>query len=188
MPSFAQAVQAADPWAVSKEVARLRDAEARLRDKARARAPARETAWRVEEPDADAVPLPKEAAEAGAAHRRMLVATARLQLGAAVEAALADKALDVLSPGARPTARHAAREASRLYSDAHLVALWTSAHAEYVSAVQSGVEEPPEPGVFSVASAASEMDWSDLFSRRWCPRLCGSKAALPLLNVLMRST
>jgi len=117
----------------------------------------------------------------------MVTATARLELGAAVEAALADHALDIIAPGARPNARAAVQEAARLYQDAHLVAVWTSAHAEYVAAVQSGLEEPPEPSVFTVPNAASETDWSDLYARRYCPKLC-NKAALPLLNILMRST
>ena len=54
--------------------------------------------------------------------------------------------------------------------------------------VQSGVEEPPPPSLFTVPNAAADLDWSELFGRRWCPRQCVNKNALALLNCLTRCT
>ena len=82
----------------------------------------------------------------------------------------------------------AERKAARLYADGHLVAVWTSAHAEFVSQVQMGVEEPAPPSLFAVPNASADFDWSELFGRRWCPRQCANKSALALLNCLTRCT
>ena len=58
-----------------------------------------------------------------------------------------------------------------------LVAVWTSAHAEY------GVEEPP---VHLFPNSLSEYDFGGLLSMRSCPRMC-STTALPLLQVFQRA-
>jgi hypothetical protein len=120
----------------------------------------------------------------------MLLATARLAHGAAVEAAIKDAAVAIVPPGARAKALKPAveRRLARLHADALLVATWTSAHAAYVLAVQSGIEEPPAPSLFSVPSALTELDVSDLFARRACTKLATSKPVTAMLNLVMRCT
>ena len=186
--SFAQACAQVHCFEQTQFVAALRTAEHNINTRLRARMKTttkHELYCCGDPPTVEGFePLPPWAASESAG--RMAVATACLALGAAVESTIAEHALDIATPGARPSGA-TARKLTRLYADAHLVAVWTSAHAIYVSAIQSGVEEPPVPSVFSMQNAASEIDWSDLFTRRWCPRLC-PKSAQPLLQILMRST
>lgn len=125
--------------------------------------------------------------------RRMAVAAARLAAGALGEVAVALSATVDAWCGRRPAMSRTRvttteRRAARLYADSHLIAIWTAAHATYVSAVQSGVEEPRAPSIFAVPNAAADTDWSDLFGRRWAPQGCANRTALPLLNTLLRAT
>lgn len=177
---FTQAVRVADPFTVGTLVQQLRAAERRLRRRASSRTALGER-WVMQYDTKDVPALPSWASDDETAQRRMVAALARLALGAAIEAALAEATLDVCAPGTESVA------AGRLYQDAHLIAIWTSAHAQYVSAVQLGFEEPPVPSVWSVPNAASEFCLSDLFARRFCQRMC-PKPALPLLQILCRCT
>lgn len=184
-PDFAAARAVANPWEVGAAVQELRRAERFLRARVALRTPT--MGWAAEDAPGNATPaLPSWAADDAEAQKRMVVALGRLALGAAVEAVLAEKAIDFLAPGVRDPAEcdHAA---ARVYQDAFLVSVWTSAHAQYVSYVQQGVEEPPAPGVFAVPSALSEFDHSDLFARRSCQRQCPN-GALPLLQIMCRCT
>lgn len=180
--NFASACHAADPWVVGQLVLELGAAERQLRLSAAARGGRR---WTPQQGTEDLAALPNWAADDDDAQRRMVVSLGRMALGAAAEAALAEAALDRCAPGERGADADAAL--ARTYQDAFLVAVWTSAHAQYVSAVQFGVEEPPCPGVHSVPNAASELDLSDLFARRTCQRACPKKAA-SLLQILCRCT
>lgn len=182
---FVHACAVSDPWVVGDLVHQLRAAERQLRMRSAGRAPAG-SQWQLKDPEGDVPPLPSWAADASKAQKCMVVALGRLALGAAIEAAFSEDALDRVAPGARlsPEGDHVS---GRIYNDAFLVAVWTSSHAQYISYIQSGVEEPPSPGLHSVPNAAAELDLSDLFSRRSCPRMC-PKAAMPLLQILMRST
>ena len=141
-----------------------------------------------------------EPLQAWSAHGRgselaMALAVARMAIGALAEAALALEATrrlppsDVPSPSTpgTPTSSQE-RHGARLYADAALSATYTSAHAEFVTAIQSGNEEPAAPSIFSVPNAYAEFDWSDVYGRRSCARQAGSKAAAPLLSVLVRCT
>ena len=179
-PDFVSASVAANPWAVGDIVAQLREAEMQLHLRLSAR---QSTRWSAQSDDMPA--LPAWAADEDDAQRRMVVALGRLALGAAVEAALAEAALDLCTPGSR--GGDGDGTLARLYQDAFLVAVWTSAHAQYVSAVQFGVEEPPPPCLHSVPNAAAELDLSDLFARRACQRAC-PKGASPLLQIFCRCT
>ena len=161
-------------------VQKLRDAEHELRQG---------TAWEDAAPCARDVkgapnPMPFGAADEEDAVRRMLFASTRMALGSAVEAAIAKEAALVAPPSTRKTDVFVT---SRLYNDAFLVAVWTSAHALYIFNLQSGIKEPPPPSVFTVPNAYSTLDLTDLFCRRTCPRQC-PKDAQSLLHVLMRST
>lgn len=179
---FARACVNADPWAVGDLVQQLRAVEHRLRLRAAARN-ASCLRWKLNDPPPETPALPEWAADDENAQKHMVVALGRLAFGSAIEAAFVQSALDHGAPGAP----EADSSGPRIYNDAYLVAVWTSAHAEYVSCVQSGVEEPPVPGPLTVPNAAGEFDLSDIFSRRFCPRVC-SKSTLPLLQMLMRCT
>lgn len=184
-PDFVKAHAVVDAWSVGTLVQALRKAERQLRSRVGAREPC--VAWPAEpQPPEEVHALPSWAAEDGDAQKRMVTALGRLALGAAVEAVLAEKAVDLIDPGSGPSSG-CDRAASRLYQDAFLVSAWTSAHAQYVSYVQQGIEEPPAPSVFTVPSALCEFDHSDLFARRSCQRQC-PKGAMPLLQILCRCT
>jgi len=182
--SFVHANGAADPWIAGNWIVAFRDAEQSLRNKARHRVPAG-AEWSVTSDCGDLPPMPPWAADADDAQLRVIVAIVRMALGAALEAAFAIDALELCAPGARLEDTDGAM--ARIYNDSFLAAVWTSAHAHYVAAVQSGVEEPPFPDISTIPNAANELDLSDLFARRSCPRQC-PKPASPLLHVLMRST
>lgn len=179
---FVSACHAADPWVVGQVVLELGTAEKQLRLSAAARGG---QCWPPQQGSKDLAALPNWAADDDDAQRRMVVALGRMAFGAAAEAALAEVALDRCAPGARGA--DAGVALARIYQDAFLVAVWTSAHAQYVSAVQFGVEEPPCPGLHSVPNAAAELDLSDLFARRTCQRACPKKAA-SMLQILCRCT
>lgn len=184
---FRAAAAAADPWAVGEIAERLRSAEQRLR----ANCPSE---WAMREHDFEEFPpLAAWSAHNDESQKRMVVALGRLVLGAAIEAALAKAASEISLPGERPSQRsgevpsECALRVSRMYQDAFLVSIWTSSHAQYVSDVQMGTEEPPVPGLHTVANAASEVSLGGLYERRSCPKAC-PKQASQLLQVMMRST
>ena len=182
--SFVHANGSADPWVAGDWIKVFRDSERALRRKARHRAPPG-AEWNVDTACADLPAIPPWAADDDGAQLRMIVAIVRMAMGAALEAALVNDALNLSVPGDRIEDSDGAM--ARVYNDSFLVAVWTSSHAHYVAAVQSGVEEPPFPDISTIPNAANELDLSDLFARRSCPRQC-HKPASPLLHVLMRST
>lgn len=184
MLNFIHAASYADPWRAGNIILCLRTIERRLRERSAQRAPAH-AKWTIEDAQEDVPALPSWAADTDTAQINMVIALTRMQLGAAIEATLAEEALDCNTPGSRTGCDPL--EAARRYNDAFLVAVWTSAHASYVASIQSGVEEPPPPGLNSIPNSASEFDFSDLYSRRTCARLC-PKGSNSLLSVFMRST
>lgn len=183
---FGQAFSSADPWTVGSLVQDLRAAERELRSRSAARSAVKGAQWRVVDPPSDVPPLPSWAADDHEAQKRMVIALGRLALGAAVEAALVEETLDRIAPGAH-TAADDEPQTGRLYQDAFLVAIWSSSHAQYIAYIQSGMEEPPVPGISTVPNAAAEWDFSDVYSRRFCQRIC-PKGPSWLLQVLCRST
>jgi len=129
---------------------------------------------------------------ARAAGGRRAAGLRRLALGAELERAAAARcrqigcgtrrALDAVPAAAQ-------REATQLYNDAYLAAVWTSAHAEYVCAIDEGNDEPPAPTLHTMPNALSGVDLSDLYARRANPRESGvPKAAEPLVALLSRCT
>lgn len=184
---FRAATAAANPWTVGQIAERLRDAEQGLR----AGSPSN---WQMREHDFDEFPpLAAWSAHGDESQKRMVVALGRLVLGAAIEAALAKSASNISLPGERPSQRSgelpskSALRASRMYQDAFLVSIWTSAHAQYISDIQMGTEEPPVPSLHSIPNAECEVSLGGLYERRSCPRACPKQAA-QLLQVMMRST
>lgn len=182
--SFGSSNSKADPYVAGHWIENFRDAEKLLRSKVAHRVP-RGANWRVETKCSDLPAIPPWAADRDDAQLRMIVALTRLAMGAALEAAIAGEALRVCAPGTRIEDNNGAL--ARLYNDGFLIATWSSAHAHYVAAVQSGVEDPPAPDLNSVPNSANEWDFSDIFSRRSCPRQC-PKLASQILQILTRST
>ena len=164
-------------------------------------------------------PMPPSAARDQWAQRRAAAAAARLALGAAIEAAFVDQAIDtmpVAQRGVNPSGSAAAGAAgsyngfggagscgvsftrmtpeqrrtyaAQLYSDAFKSSVWTSAHAQYVAAVHSGLEEPAEPNLSTVPNAYAEFDCSDLFMRKHNVKSGSNKNTLAMINVLTRCT
>lgn len=116
---------------------------------------------------------------------RFKTALARLALGDYLETKAVNMANAIASPKCQDIPDRAAL--ARLYNDSFLAAVWTSTHAQYISLIEDGIQEPPPPSPNMVVCSLSELDLSNLFSRRWCPRMC-SKESLPMLNVLLRCT
>ena len=119
---------------------------------------------------------------------RRRAALARVRLGAETEAHIiavcnrecpvSERATGVPSAGA-----------CQLYFDAYAVAVWTSAHAEYVASLDAGIVEPAPPTIGTVPCAGSSLDLSDLFARRANPRETGvPKNAESLVQLLGRCT
>ena len=137
---------------------------------------------------------------------RMAVATVRLAMGAAMEAAFANVGVAdhwvMARPGkavplgkarlggeawAKSTDGKKQMRVARLYNDAALVAVWTSAHAVFVEDCQAGILEAPSPSIFSVLSSYTEYNFSDLLARRTRAKNKDIKAALPMLNMLIKA-
>lgn len=119
---------------------------------------------------------------------RRRAALRRVQLGAEIEASLAARC-ERECPVRERAASEPSAGACQLYFDAYAAAIWTSAHAEYVVALDAGCEEPAAPSVGSFPCAASGVDLSDLFARRANPKEAGvPKAAEPLVQLMGRCT
>jgi len=105
----------------------------------------------------------------------------RLKIGAELEASAVSKSKllhnKVGSEG----------ELAQLYFDSYCAAVWNSAHAEFIACVDSGIDNPTPPNIFTVPSAFTTIDLSDLYARRNHPRSC-SKESGPLLQLIARAT
>lgn len=129
------------------------------------------------------------AGQAQARDSVLLVCMARMQLGACCEAYAALAASRLAAPGACVASRDEA-EMARLYSDAMLVATWTSAHATYLHTVRCSGVDMCAPSIHLVPSAVSEFDLSDLYARRTASSTSSlaSKDAGHMLALMMRCT
>tara|TARA_B110000902_G_scaffold260907_1_gene334709 strand:- start:430 stop:3096 length:2667 start_codon:yes stop_codon:yes gene_type:complete len=182
--NFGNAFFNSDIWSIGALVHELRGVEARLRQQA---VDLYGATWKVNSRVETTAALPAWAAFEEEAQMRMVLALGRLALGAAIEAAFAleDCRRRGASPSPPPTPPTPPTP-PRMYNDALLIAVWTSAHAEYVSYIQSGVEEPPFPSVHSFPNSTCEFDFGGLFCMRPCTRMC-PKSALPLLQMFQRA-
>ena len=116
-------------------------------------------------------------------------ALAKLDLGAKLEEVAVSACERAVEPGGAIMATSAKVRGvvSQLYFDAYAAAVWTSAHAEYVAAIDSGDEEPTAPSMFSVPCAFTSYDLSEMYARRAHPKTCAKHTA-PLLQLLARCT
>lgn len=79
--------------------------------------------------------------------------------------------------------------ACQLYYDAYCAAVWTSAHAEYLAALDGDILEPAAPSIGTVPCASSAFDLSDLYARRVsCKGEGYPKVVEPLVQLLSRCT
>lgn len=76
---------------------------------------------------------------------------------------------------------------SQLYFDSCAVAVWTSAHVEYLLQLKSGLSDLPSPSIFSIPNSFSCPDLATLFEMRLHPKVC-PKDSLCLLQMLSRCT
>lgn len=116
------------------------------------------------------------------------VATHRIRVGAQLEEQAISECERLVEPGATVLSSTSVKAmVSQLYFDAYAVAVWTSAHAEYLASLQAGIEEPPAPSMFTVPCAFTSIDLTELYARRShlksCPRATG-----PLLQLISRCT
>jgi hypothetical protein len=131
----------------------------------------------------------EQAIEAAGGKRE--AAVARLYHGAQLEE-YATATIERLWPANRHTMPDDAvgrKWACQLYFDAYCAAAWTSAHAEYLAALDNDVIEPPPPSIATVPCSSSGFDLSDLYARRVAPKSDGyPKAVEPLVQLLSRCT
>lgn len=115
------------------------------------------------------------------------VALARLAFGACCEAYATVAATRLAASGEAPESGATSSALCRLYSDASLAAVWTSAHATHLEqALRCGIA--CEPTLHSVLCEAAELDLSDLYARRTAPRPLPSKDAGHMLALMTRCT
>ena len=114
------------------------------------------------------------------------IVLARLAFGACCEAYAAIAATRLAAPGQTPDSA-LQQVLCRLYTDASLAAIWTSAHAAHIEQkLRCGIA--CEPTIHSVPCEAMEMDLSDLYAQRTASRPLQSKDAGHVLALMTRCT
>ena len=131
----------------------------------------------------------QEAIDAAGGKRE--AAAARLALGIELELYATHTLENVWSANRMtlPEDAIAKRWACQLYFDSYAAALWTSAHAEYIAALDSDILEPAVPSINTVPCASAAFDLSDLYARRVASKCEGyPKVVEPLVQLLSRCT
>lgn len=116
--------------------------------------------------------------------QRML-AVARLLLGACCEAHLALVCARRARPRTRPACPHELRATRRMYRDSCLVAVWTSAHAQYLMDLADVGMALSDPSLHTVPSEPTELSLADVYSRRLCPGACASAPETKQLMLML---
>ena len=126
-------------------------------------------------------------------------AAARLAYGAMLEAVAAQRAEEMLASNEVPGVRVDQPRLAQLYADAYCVAVWTSAHAEYLGLVDdlllkagplhTRVSEMmvPPPELYSVLNLSHLLHLGPLYERISSPKCC-AKSSQSLLAILTRVT
>lgn len=117
------------------------------------------------------------------------VCVARLLMGACCEAFISLKCSLLVTPGNSVEDTKDTMSTSRLYRDGLLVSTWTSAHAIYLHDLMNCHIAPCTPSIHSIPNESCEMDLSDLYARRTCPKVvaqCRDSACM--LAVMSRCT
>lgn len=122
---------------------------------------------------------------------RKRAAAGRVCHGAVLEAFAAERAA-ALYPIDRvelPPDAADQRLVCQLYFDAYAAAVWTSAHAEFIAALDEGLVEPQSPTIGTFPCASSAFDVSNLFIRRSMPKgEAYPKCSEALVQLLSRCT
>ena len=126
-------------------------------------------------------------------------ATVRLAYGAMLEAFASQTAESLLPVDEVAGARVDQKALAALYADSYAVAVWTSAHAEYLGLVNDmlGSALPPKtsvcdlmvppPDLYSVLNLSNLLHVGPLYDRIAAPKCC-SKSAQAILAILSRVT
>lgn len=121
-----------------------------------------------------------------------VAALARICLGELLETYAALQAERICKPTEIPYSAQQQAEMARLCADAYGVAIWTSAHAEYLSTASlvssSNDDAIMQPELSLVLCISNAPDQTALLERACHPRACGSADAQAMLALLMRAT
>lgn len=116
-------------------------------------------------------------------------AATRVALGERLERFAAEE-IETICPASNecvPEDADTRRRACQLYFDSYCAAVWTSAHVEYLIALDSNIAEPVAPNIATVPCASSALDLSDLYARRLSSKNeAYPKAVEPLVQLLAR--
>ena len=121
-----------------------------------------------------------------------VAALARICLGELLETYAALQAERICKTTEIPYSAQQQAEMARLCADAYGVAIWTSAHAEYLSMASlvssSNDDVIIQPELSLVLCISNAPDQTALLERACHPRACGSADAQAMLALLMRAT
>ena len=200
--AFAQAAAACDPARAPGARERALELVSALRRTAAAVA-AHRAHWRANArtppPPPLPPPLPPPPPPPPSPSPEATAALARLCLGELLEAYAALRGERICAPNEVPCTAAQQAEMARLCEDAHLAALWTSAHAEYLAlgttlfANESDDNQDtaeaalPHPELGLLVCTANAPDQTALLERALSPRAC-AKEAQPMLALLQRAT
>jgi hypothetical protein len=117
-----------------------------------------------------------------------IISLARTLFGACCEAFSVIKCNRICKCGQRPTNKEEQYKMARIYKDSCHAAVWTSSHAQFIhDIVQYGISHS-YPGIQNVPSELSELDMSDLYSRRWSWSISNTNDSTSLLSLMTRCT
>jgi hypothetical protein len=117
-----------------------------------------------------------------------LVCLARTLFGACCEAYASVKCSRICPAGSRPQSAGACQNMARMYKDACHAATWTSCHAQFLHDLHHYGISACCPSVQSVPSELSEIDLSDLYSRRWNASVSNASDSRSMLSLMTRCT
>lgn len=124
-----------------------------------------------------------------AGHVRVhLVCLARTLFGACCEAYASIKCSRICPAGNRPHSAGACQRMALIYKDSCHAATWTSCHAQFLYDLLHYDIAACYPSIRSVPSELSEIDLSDLYSRRWNASVSNASDSSSMLSLMMRCT
>jgi hypothetical protein len=91
------------------------------------------------------------------------------------------------SDSAKDAAKDSRAALCQLYFDAYAVAVWTSAHAEYLYNLKRTSETIPSPSIFSVPCMSTQLDFTTIYERKTTQKML-PKEATSIIQLLSRCT
>lgn len=116
------------------------------------------------------------------------VALSRLLLGACCEAFAALACYRITPPGKRAEGKQPLARAQQLYVDSCKASVWTSVHVRYLGDLVTANLAVAVPSVHLVPSELTELDFSEIYSKRVSAKLCNFAETTHLLSLLSRCT